>query len=91
MKRTAKYAALLATATLSLGVLLGGCHTKPEASGARQLLQQLDGLEVIPSRPDAPGYSRGCRKREGCVFGPAWSDAVSASVKDARNGCDQAE
>lgn len=83
---------LLLVAVLALSVTLaGGCAftTKPAASpGAQRYLQQLDALDVLDSRPDRPGFERRCGRGHGCVFGPAWSDAVSTG--HGHNGCDQA-
>ncbi|MBK8447796.1 MAG: HNH endonuclease [Micropruina sp.] len=47
-----------------------------------------EGVRVVPdsSIVTVPGYERGCKPEQGCVFGPAWSDDVA--VAGGRNGCD---
>ena len=91
MRRTNLLDVLLA-AVLALSVTLaGGCGftSKPATPpGAQRYLQQLDSLDVLASRPDRPGFERRCGKGHACVFGPAWSDAVS--TEHGHNGCDQA-
>lgn len=83
---------LLLAVLLALSVsLLGGCApmSKPVTpAGTQRYLQQLDALDVLASRPDRPGFERRCGSGHGCVFGPAWSDAVS--TEHGHNGCDQA-
>lgn len=60
----------------------------PEAlGGAPSGVSSRGPLEVVPNRPDVPGYERSCKAGMACVFGPAWSDDVD--VQDGRNGCDQ--
>ncbi|QDQ99158.1 HNH endonuclease family protein [Tomitella fengzijianii] len=55
----------------------------PPGSRIRTLLAAV---EVIPARPDVPGYERDCGPGEGCVFGAAWTDATTAPL--SHNGCD---
>nr|WP_156112084.1 HNH endonuclease family protein [Prescottella defluvii] len=43
-------------------------------------------VQVVTSRPDAPGYERGCKAGQGCVFGPSWSDDHSGPA--GHDGCD---
>lgn len=50
------------------------------------LLSLLGAVEVVPLRPNVPGYERSCSPGDGCVFGTAWNDATSAP--SGRNGCD---
>ncbi|WP_037162726.1 HNH endonuclease family protein [Rhodococcoides fascians] len=63
----------------------GSCNTgsipgfspPPPAPGSptrAQLDQLLSQVQVVSARPDQVGYERGCKKDEGCVFGPAWTD-----------------
>lgn len=54
----------------------------PEAAAAvGRLLSQLT---VVDKLPDVPGYQRGCKKNQKCVFGPAWQDPDDHSGCDAR-------
>ncbi|NLU84429.1 HNH endonuclease family protein [Rhodococcus sp. HNM0569] len=55
----------------------------PTAEHVRMLLASVD---VVAARPRPGGYSRGCGSGEGCVFGPAWSDAQDAP--GGHDGCD---
>ncbi len=46
------------------------------------LLQQVHVVDhIVP----VAGYERGCKKGQGCVFGPAWNDPTDTSGCDARN------
>jgi hypothetical protein len=61
----------------------------PSSSSAgvgTKLRKLLNRAAVVATRPNAPGYDRGCGPGEGCVFGPEWSDATEAA--DSHNGCD---
>lgn len=46
------------------------------------LLQQVS---VVDRIADVEGYDRGCRRGEGCVFGPAWNDPLDSTGCDSRN------
>lgn len=50
------------------------------------LLSLLSEVEVVPARPNAPGYDRSCSPGAGCVFGTEWNDATDAPM--GHNGCD---
>lgn len=49
-------------------------------------------VRVVDALPDIDGYDRGCGTdkktgaREGCVFGPAWTD--DSTAPSSHNGCD---
>jgi len=58
----------------------------PGSPGRARISALLERVEVIPERPDVPGYERDCGPGEGCVFGTAWSDATDAPL--SHNGCD---
>jgi hypothetical protein len=45
------------------------------------ILQMLDHVKTIPTRPNPDGYDRDCGPGDGCVFGRAWTDVD-------HNGCD---
>lgn len=47
---------------------------------------QLAALQVLPRRPDRPGYDRSCGADAGCVFGAPWTDAVDVPL--GHNGVD---
>ncbi|OZE97452.1 HNH endonuclease [Rhodococcus sp. 14-2686-1-2] len=54
-----------------------GFSPPPPAPGSPTRVQIEDLLarvQVVADRPDNPGYERGCKSGEGCVFGPAWTD-----------------
>lgn len=56
-------------------------------SPPQPLPTSTDGLRVVAVIAERPGYERSCRRGSACVFGPAWSDAVTTG--NGRNGCDQ--
>lgn len=85
--------AVLAGWAVALLVFAGctaiGAATREPAPGSptrTQLEQLLATVTVIPERPQLPGYERGCRKEQLCVFGPAWSDDTDAP--GGHDGCD---
>lgn len=51
----------------------------PEAAAAVESM--IAQLTVVDQLPELPGYQRGCKKNQKCVFGPAWADV-------RRTGCD---
>jgi hypothetical protein len=51
-----------------------------------ELTTLLERVEVVATRPNAPGYDRDCGPSGGCVFGTEWNDATDAP--DSHNGCD---
>lgn len=51
-----------------------------------EVLAALRNATVVPVRPTVPGYDRDCGPRDGCVFGPTWSDDTRAAL--AHDGCD---
>lgn len=61
----------------------------PAAPGSptrAQLEQLLASVRVVPTRPQLPGYERGCEPGRGCVFGPAWTDDYDGP--GGHDGCD---
>lgn len=58
----------------------------PGSPPQAEIERLLGEVSVVPERPHVGGYERGCGTGEGCVFGPAWSDATNAPL--AHNGCD---
>ena len=84
MKRLFAVLALLA-ATAGCGPVAAGPagHSSP-GSTASAITAELAKVQVIPSRPDVPGYDRSCRAGHGCVFGTPWKD-VDRSGCDTRN------
>ena len=88
-RRTAYVAAWAIALLVFAGCTALGAVTKDPAPGSparSQLEQLLASVAVVPSRPDAPGYERGCRRDQLCVFGPAWSDDTTAP--GGHDGCD---
>lgn len=83
---------LVATVLTVVMMLVSACEPALDhaavSSNAQQSKRQLDALKVLLTRPDVPGYDRSCRREHRCVFGPSWSDNVSA--ENGHNGCDQA-
>lgn len=55
------------------------------ASATGDVAALLAQVLVVDRLPVVEGYDRGCRKGEGCVFGPAWNDPLDHSGCDARN------
>lgn len=67
--------------------------TNPSGTGAVALNTTMvqDAITELPDLPvkvrtKVPGYERGCKAGQGCVFGPAWTDDTSAP--GGHNGCD---
>ncbi|MFH5208031.1 HNH endonuclease family protein [Antrihabitans sp. NCIMB 15449] len=58
----------------------------PGSPDRAQIEQLLAAVMVVPSRPNAADYQRGCKVGEGCVFGPSWSDDTDAP--GGHDGCD---
>lgn len=79
-----RVALLLVVAALVMSAF-GSCNTAdipgfsapPPAPGSPtrvQLDELLGTVQIVAARPDALGYERSCKKGDGCVFGPAWTD-----------------
>lgn len=58
----------------------------PGSPGRSEIETLLARASVVSERPDVGGYERDCGSGDGCVFGPAWSDATTAPL--SHNGCD---
>jgi len=58
----------------------------PGSPTRANLEQLIHTVSVVPARNRLPGYSRGCKQGQGCVFGPAWSDDNDARL--GHDGCD---
>jgi hypothetical protein len=76
----------------ALALTVGGVHTGtggvPRASAEpvpAALAGLLDRVPVVDRIGAVPGYQRGCRKDQSCVFGPAWNDPTDHSGCDTRN------
>ncbi|RVW05960.1 HNH endonuclease family protein [Rhodococcus spongiicola] len=83
----------LCAATAALAFGSSSCALDPGAPGpapgspSRAAVDDLlSRVEVVPARPDVPGYERGCRAGQACVFGPSWSDDHSG--RGGHDGCD---
>ncbi|WP_420910928.1 HNH endonuclease family protein [Rhodococcus sp. OK519] len=83
----------MGTATIALVWLSAGCGTAPgvhepaPGSPPRAAVENLLArAQVVPTRADVPGYERGCRGGQACVFGPSWSDDHSGP--GGHDGCD---
>ncbi|OFJ51425.1 hypothetical protein BEL07_22940 [Mycolicibacterium grossiae] len=91
MKR--KYLTLAATAAVGIAVwlhpdLIPSSATLPQSSArpvAGEVAALLQQVGVVDHIADVEGYDRGCRRGEGCVFGPAWNDPLDKTGCDARN------
>jgi hypothetical protein len=87
-------AALAVMAVLFTGIgwmnpglgLVGGLTPRaaaaPTSGDISALLAQV---QVVDRIQPQPGYERGCKKGQGCVFGPAWNDPSDRSGCDTRN------
>ncbi|WP_236982654.1 MULTISPECIES: HNH endonuclease family protein [Mycobacterium] len=51
---------------------------------AHHIAQLLTSVPVVEHLPKLPGYQRGCKPGQGCVFGPAWTDTQHTGC-DTRN------
>lgn len=58
----------------------------PGSPSREDLTALFSAARVVEERPYQAGYDRGCKEGQGCVFGPAWSDATDAP--GGRDGCD---
>lgn len=90
---------LLTAVACAIGLAVAGAATQhqrqvstscqpsaaPGAAAADGLPDLLTKVEVVPRIDRAPGYERGCRAGQGCVFGPAWQDPSDHSGCDTRN------
>ncbi|RDI23998.1 uncharacterized protein DUF1524 [Rhodococcus sp. AG1013] len=81
-------AAAVALVSWSAGCAIGPSTSAPApGSPTRAAIDNLLArAQVVASRPDAPGYQRGCKAGQGCVFGPSWSDDHSGPA--GYDGCD---
>lgn len=71
-----------AGAAATVGLVLAGCAVPgSEPAGT----ESASDLRVVRKVNAAQGFDRSCSRGRGCVFGPAWSDAVG--VRLGRNGC----
>lgn len=90
-----RIALLLVAVTFAMAAF-GSCDSgipgfapPPPAPGSPtrvQIEELLAQVPVVAARPDALGYERGCKKSEGCVFGPAWTDDYDGP--GGHDGCD---
>jgi hypothetical protein len=70
---------LIGLATCALTLAAPAHATTPSVG---DLLQQVT---VVTSIDHHPGYQRGCREGQACVFGPAWNDPNDHSGCDTRD------
>lgn len=61
----------------------GVARSEPIASADAS--EMLAKVSVVPEIRPVAGYERGCRRGQGCVFGPAWQDPTDHSACDTRN------
>ncbi|WP_234797276.1 HNH endonuclease family protein [Mycobacteroides chelonae] len=63
------------------------CQPSPNhtSSAENNLDELLTKVVVVPQLNKVPGYERGCRSGQSCVFGPAWQDPSDHSGCDTRN------
>lgn len=80
-------ATLAATGCTGCTFLGGPAAAPAPGSPARAEIEALLGqVRVVADRPDAPGYERGCRAGQGCVFGDSWTDDHDGP--GGHDGCD---
>lgn len=73
-------------ACVSCGIAPGAVEPAPGSPSRTAVDDLLARVEVAPARPDVPGYERGCRTGQACVFGPSWSDDHTGP--GGHDGCD---
>lgn len=83
-------AGLVAAVVGGLTNLVDSGHADPvvvEASPQTRasIATLLDRVGVVDGMRKQPGYQRGCKKGQGCVFGPAWNDPSNSTGCDTRN------
>lgn len=90
---------LIAAIACSIGLAVAGAATQSQrhiTASCQPSVSQTSGGEnnmpdllakavVVPRIDKVPGYERGCRAGQGCVFGPAWQDPSDHSGCDTRN------
>jgi hypothetical protein len=78
----------------AIAAAVGACAAKtgtvdldrlPESTDA-SITVMLGRVEIVPQRPERPGYDRDCGRDHGCVFGRAWTDDNNGA--GGHNGCD---
>lgn len=57
----------------------------PQSAIATTLAPLLQQVRVVDRISPVAGYERGCRKSQGCVYGPAWNDPSNHSGCDTRS------
>lgn len=84
---------LAVSSVLAVGLFAAACGVAPgtpepaPGSPSRAAVENLLArAEVVPARPDVPGYQRGCTSGKACVFGPSWSDDHTGP--GGHDGCD---
>lgn len=84
--RRALLLAALVLGTLALVVTVAQPRGSVPGSPPRdRVAALLESVDVVPERVPVPGYERDCSGSSACVFGPAWTDASTAS--GGGNGC----
>lgn len=58
---------------------------QPDPAAVTDAAAALAGLDVLDSRPDVPGYERGCSPDQACSFGSRWTDDQDAP--GGHDGC----
>lgn len=77
---------MLVCLTAACGIAPGAVEPAPGSPSRAALGELLTRVEVAPSRPNLPGYERGCTRGRACVFGPSWSDDHTGP--GGHDGCD---
>lgn len=77
---------VLAAVSAACGVAPGDVEPAPGSPSHAAIDDLLARVEVVRTRPDVPGYQRGCKTGQACVFGQAWSDDHSGP--GGHDGCD---
>lgn len=92
--RPRKFPSFIALAAFTVAATVGACAAHsgtvnldglPVNGTGAQVALLLDRVKVVDTRPETPGYERGCSPGEGCVFGPAWTDDHNGT--GGHNGC----
>lgn len=62
--------------------LIIGCVLLPPPAWADPVSDLLSQVTVVDALPAVPGYERGCREGQRCVFGPAWNNGGSCDTRN---------
>jgi hypothetical protein len=77
------YAKGLAVVAAAIAALASaGIASADQSASPDSVSGLLSRVTVVDHVGAAPGYQRGCKKGQGCVFGPAWNNGESCDTRN---------